>query len=110
MLAAACLALPGFSRAARFELLAGLGAAGLYELQADTLHVGAEDDATTAAAKRALLSGDRMLLERRARDLAAACEVPLVALDRGLAWWDDAAVQLDPLEEPPAAMRRALGL
>jgi len=104
------LALPGFTRAARFDLLVGLGAAGLYELQPDTLHVGAEDDATTAAAKRALLSGDRMLLERRARDLAQACEVPLAALDRGLAWWEDASVELDPLEEPPPAMRRALGL
>jgi hypothetical protein len=104
------LALPGFTRAARFDLLAGLGAAALYELEADTLHVGPEDDATTTAAKRALLSGDRMLLERRARDLAQACELPLAALDRGLAWWDDAAEPLDPLDEPPPAMRRALGL
>src|SRR5215218_3161539 len=83
------LALPGLGRAARFELLATLGAAGLYELEPDTLHLGAGDDATVQAAKRALLSGDAMLLERRARDLAAACELPLAALDRGLALWDD---------------------
>ena len=44
-----------------------------------------EDDATTLAAKRLLVSGDRMLLERRARDLAEACELPIAALDRGLA-------------------------
>jgi hypothetical protein len=104
------LALPGFTRAARFDLLTGLGAARLYELQADTLHLSDDDDAATQAAKRALLSGDRMLLERRARDLAAGCDVPLAALDRGLAWWEDASVQLDPPDEPPAAMRRALGI
>ena len=35
---------------------------------------------TTLAAKRALVSGDRMLLERRARDLADASELPIAAL------------------------------
>ena len=39
---------------------------------------------TTQAAKRILLSGDKMLLERRARDLAARTDVPLAALDRAL--------------------------
>ena len=70
------LALPGMSRAARFELLATLGAAGLYELEPDQLQLGVEDDATTQAAKRILLSGDKMLLERRARDLAARLRRP----------------------------------
>ena len=70
------LALPGFSRAARFDLLAALGAAGRYALEADALHF-VEDDATTLAAKRLLVSGDRMLLERRARDLADAAELPI---------------------------------
>ena len=61
------LALPGFGRAARYSS-SPLGAAGLYELEADALHVAvAHDDATTLAAKRALSSGDAMLLERRAR-------------------------------------------
>jgi hypothetical protein len=50
-----------------------------------------------------------MLLERRARDLAAACELPLAALDRGFALWDDAAAEV-PAEEPTAAMRSALAL
>jgi hypothetical protein len=104
------LALPGLSRAARFELLATLGAAGLYELQPDTLQLSAEDDATAQAAKRALLSGDKMLLERRARDLAAACELPLAALDRGLALWDDPGADLEAGDEPTAAMRSALAL
>lgn len=103
------LALPDLGRAPRFELLATLGAAGLYELEPDMLHLSVEDDATAQAAKRALLSGDKMLLERRARDLAAACDVPLAALDRGLALWDDPGADV-PAEEPTAAMRSALAL
>ena len=51
-----------------------------------------------------------MLLERRARDLARAVDVPLAALDRGLAWWDDPAMELETPEEWPAAMRSALAL
>jgi hypothetical protein len=104
------LALPGFSRGARFELLATLAAAGLYALEPDQLQLGVEDDATTQAAKRVLLSGDKMLLERRARDLATACDVPLAALDRGLALWDDPSAEIDAAEELPAAMRSALAL
>jgi hypothetical protein len=104
------LALPGLGRAPRFELLATLGAAGLYELEPDSLQLGAGDDPTTQAAKRALLSGDKMLLERRARDLAAASELPLAALDRGLALWDDPGAEIEPLEELPAAVRSALAL
>jgi hypothetical protein len=104
------LTLPGLGRAPRFELLVTLGAAGLYELEPDMLQLSVEDDATTQAAKRALLSGDKMLLERRARDLAAACDVPLAALDRGLALWDDPGADIDGLYEPTAAMRSALAL
>ena len=100
---------PGSAAAPRFELLATLGAAGLYELEAGTLQLSAGNDATTQAAKRALQSGDMMLLERRARDLAAACELPLAALDRGLALWDDPAADI-PDEEPAAALRSALAL
>ena len=66
------LALPGFPRDPRFELLVTLGAAGVYPIAAaGALHVGREDDATTLAAKRLLVSGDPRLLERRAADLAA---------------------------------------
>ena len=102
------LALPGFSRAARFELLATLGAAGLYELAPDQLQLAVEDDATAQAAKRILLSGDKMLLERRARDLAAACDVPLAALDRGFALWGDPRAEIDAAEELPGGLRSAL--
>jgi len=81
------LALPGFGRAERFDLLATLGAAGLYPLAPERLHLGGEDP-TTVAAKRALVSGDVPLLERRAAALAEAAGLPLAALDRGLAAWN----------------------
>lgn len=104
------LALPGFGRSARFELLATLGADGLFPLEPDQLQLAFEEDETTQASKRVLLSGDKMLLERRARDLATACDVPLAALDRGLALWGDPGADIDAAEELPAAMRSALAL
>jgi hypothetical protein len=104
------LALPGFPRSARFELLAALGASGRYEVEADALFLAAGDDATTDAAKRLLVSGDKLLLERRARELADACELPLAALDRGLAIWGTPGAGIDLVGEPPAAVRAALGL
>lgn len=84
------------SRAQRFELLVLLGAAGVHLLEADALHVEG-DDPTVTAAKRALLAGEWMLLERRAAALADAAGVPLAALDRGLALWDAGG----PVEAPP---------
>jgi hypothetical protein len=104
------LALPGMTRAVRFELLTTLGAAGLYELEPDQLQLGVEDDATTQAAKRILLSGDKMLLERRARDLASATEVPLAALDRAFALWGDPGAEIETADELPGAMRSSLAL
>jgi hypothetical protein len=103
------LALPGFPRAARFDLLATLGAAGRYDLAADSLHF-IEDDAATLAAKRALVSGDRMLLERRARDLAEASALPLAALDRGLAAWGTPGEHVDLGAELDGGVAAALGL
>jgi hypothetical protein len=104
------LALPGFGRDKRFELLVTLGAAGVYDVEAGAVHFGREDDATTLAAKRALVSGDPRLLERRAADLAAAAELPIAALDRGLALWGDPGAQLDLTMATPAAVRGALSL
>lgn len=104
------LALPGFGRARRFDLLTGLGAAGRYELTAAELFLGLEDDATTLAAKRLLVSGDRLLLDRRARELAEACGLPLAALDRGLAVWGTPGAPVDLAGETPAAVRAALAL
>jgi hypothetical protein len=104
------LALPGFNRAARFDLLTALGAAGRYELRADALQLAAGEDATTEAAKRVLVSGDKLLLERRARDLAEATGVPLAALDRGLAVWGTPGEHADLAAEAPATIRAGLSL
>ncbi|HWK25894.1 MAG TPA: hypothetical protein VNS09_04985 [Solirubrobacter sp.] len=103
------LALPGFTRAMRYDLLATLGAADIYPLAGDALHF-VEDDATTLAAKRALVSGDRMLLERRARDLADASELPIAAFDRGLAVWGTPTAPIDDDTEPDPGIAAALGL
>jgi len=104
------LALPGFPRAARFELLVILGSAGVYELEAGELFLSAGEDATTDAAKRLLVSGDKLLLERRARELAEAAGVPLAALDRGLAVWGTPGAAADPAAEAAPSVRAALGL
>src|SRR5215207_8790794 len=63
----------------------------------------------TADAER-LAAALAIAAERRARELAAACDVPLAALDRGFALWDDPAADLTPAAEPPPAMRSALAL
>jgi hypothetical protein len=104
------LALPGFGRAERFDLLTALGAAGRYELEAGELRLTAGEDATTEAAKRLLVSGDKLLLERRARDLAGAAGVPLAALDRALALWGTPGDHADLAAEAPAPIRAALSL
>jgi hypothetical protein len=101
------LALPGLGRSARFELLVTLGAAERCDVAADGLHPGKEEDPTTIAAKRVLVSGDRMLLERRAAELAGECGVRLGALDRALAVWGRGDA---PAVEAPAEVRSALGL
>jgi hypothetical protein len=103
------LALPGFGRPERFEMLTSLGAAGVVDLEADALHVDASDRTTTAA-KRALLAGEWMLLERRASTLAREAGVPLAALDRGLALWDS-QLPIDPSDgDGHERIRRALGV
>jgi len=48
-----------------------------------SLRLGGADLVTTAA-KRSFGIGDTVLLERRARELAEACEVPPAALDLAL--------------------------
>ena len=104
------LALPGFARAQRFELLTGLGAAGRYDLRAGELQLSVGEDATTEAAKRVLVSGDKLLLERRARDLAEACDVPLAALDRALAVWGTPGEHAELAGEIPGPIRAGLSL
>ena len=115
------LALPGLTRAARYELLVLLGALGLYELQADSLRLAtargaAGEDETTLAAKRVFAIGDQLLLERRAATLAEACGVPLEALAMALAnWGSETRVTLGfppeaTAEDVLATARDALGL
>src|SRR5207248_10018358 len=63
------LALPGLTRAARYELLLSLGRLGVFELRPDSLQLaGAEGhapaDPTLLAAKRVFGIGDPRLLER----------------------------------------------
>jgi len=83
------LALPGFGRMGRYDLLVTLGRLGLYELQPGSLRLtGAPaDDLTTLGAKRVFGIGDPLLLERRAEALAQAASVPIEALDLALANW-----------------------
>lgn len=110
------LALPGLPRDARFELLSSLGALGLYELRPSSLVLGGSDTVTLAA-KRAFAIGDALLLERRAAQLAEACEAPLAALDLALYNWErEARVTggMGPSAEPGPreldAAQTALGL
>jgi hypothetical protein len=86
------LALPGFARMARYELLVTLGRLGLYELTPDSLHLAgarglSSEDLTTLAAKRVFGIGDPLVLERRAQALAEAAAVPIETLDLALANW-----------------------
>jgi hypothetical protein len=85
------LALPGFGRMGRYELLVTLGRLGLYELQADSLHLAVGhtglEDLTTIAAKRVLAVGDPIYLERRASAFAQELDVPIDALDLAFANW-----------------------
>jgi hypothetical protein len=85
------LALPGFARMGRYELLVTLGRLGLYDMQADSLHLAVGraglEDATTIAAKRVLAVGDPIYLERRASAFAQELNVPIDVLDLALANW-----------------------
>jgi hypothetical protein len=86
------LALPGFARMGRYDLLVTLGRLGLYDLHADSLHLSdgrgsSSSDLTTLAAKRAFAIGDPLYLERRALALAEAISVPVETLDLALANW-----------------------
>jgi hypothetical protein len=83
------LALPGFHRSARFDLLTTLGWTSRYELRAGSLLLAGApaDDDTAVAAKRVFGIGDPLLIDRRAAALAEACEVPLEALDLALFNW-----------------------
>jgi hypothetical protein len=88
----------GLSRDTRYALLTLLGRLGVYEIRAGKLFASGENEATWAA-KRALGIGDPLLLERRAADLARACQVPIEALDLGLHNWGSGTRLTDGLPE-----------
>lgn len=79
------LAVGSFGREGRYDLLVTLGRLGLVDVRSSSLQFAG--DATTIAAKRVFGIGDKMLLERRARDLAEAAAVPIEALDVALFNW-----------------------
>jgi hypothetical protein len=110
------LALPGFGRLGRYDLLVTLGWLGLYELRADSLHLSAQpgarsvgasgpsagEEATLAAAKRVFGIGDPIHIERRAAVLAAAAATPVEALDLALWNWSlPSAQERSTLGFPP---------
>jgi hypothetical protein len=82
------MALPGFGRAPRYELLVILGRLGVYEVRPWSLHLSTDPlDPTVIASKRVLGIGDPLLLQRRAAELVEAVGVPIEALDLGLTNW-----------------------
>ncbi len=86
------LALPGFGRVGRYDLLITLGRLGLYELRADSLHLVTRStslagDPTPQAAKRVFGIGDEIHIERRALAFAEALDIPVEALDLALWNW-----------------------
>jgi hypothetical protein len=87
------LALPGFGRMGRYELLVMLGRLGLYDLRPESLHLaaggraGTADGLTTVAAKRVLAVGESIYLERRAVAFAHELSVPVDVLDLAFANW-----------------------
>jgi hypothetical protein len=109
------LALPGFHRRARYDMLVALGRLGRYELAASSLLL-TEDDAVMLAAKRIFGIGDRLTIERRARELAAEAGAPTEALDLAIENWARAEritqgfPGLEASEAALAQAQEALGL
>jgi hypothetical protein len=81
------LALPGFGRAGRYELLVILGRTGVIAAEPGSLQLGHAGDATVLAAKRVFGIGDTINLQRRAADLAHETGVAMAALDLALVNW-----------------------
>ena len=86
------LALPGFGRGGPLRA-ARRRSAGSASSTCAPPRCSFTDDAATTAAKRVFGIGDKILLERRARDLADAVEVPIEALDLALFNWGAPAAE-----------------
>jgi hypothetical protein len=82
------LSLPGLGRDARYEFLVTLGRVGLLDAAPWSLLLDAGRDPVSVAAKRAFLTGDAVLLQRRFGAFARALGIPVAAFDLGLRNWD----------------------
>ena len=81
------LAMRGFARGPRYELLVLLGSLQIFDMRPWSLQLSDAMDPTTIAAKRVFGIGDTINLQRRASDLATATGVPMEALDLALLNW-----------------------
>jgi Alpha-glutamyl/putrescinyl thymine pyrophosphorylase clade 3 len=81
------LAMRGFARGPRYELLVLLGALRVFDMRPWSLHLSDAMDPTTIAAKRVFGIGDAINLQRRASDLSTSLGVPMEALDLALLNW-----------------------
>jgi alpha-glutamyl/putrescinyl thymine pyrophosphorylase-like protein len=81
------LAMRGFGRGPRYELLVLLGSLEVFDMRPWSLQLSDAMDPTTIAAKRVFGIGDAINLQRRASDLATAVGVPMEALDLALLNW-----------------------
>jgi len=79
------LSVEGLGRDARFEMLVAAGAIGVLRVEPEMLALGGRTPVAMAA-RRLFAIAELPVLERRARDLADACGVPLATLD--LAFWN----------------------
>ena len=105
--------MPGFGRAARFDLLVSLGRLGVYEVRPWSLQLAADTlDPTVVASKRVLGIGDPLLLQRRAVELVGAVGVPIEALDLALTNWsrpEGERIRAGATVGVPAPLRERVG-
>jgi hypothetical protein len=116
------LALPGLTRPARYEFVVTLGRLGLIDVTPWSLLLDAGRDPVSVAAKRAFLTGDAVLLQRRFGAFQRELGVPVAAFDLGLLNWDlrpsptapkgylEGGIPCEPDADEVALLGEALGL
>lgn len=119
------LALPGLNRDARYEFLVTLGTFGLLDVAPWSLLLDSSRsgrDPLSVAAKRAFLTGDAVLIQRRFGAFARALGVPVAACDLAFLNWEltpsptapkghlEAGVPVEPDPAEVARYAAALGL
>jgi hypothetical protein len=78
------LAVRGFGRGPRYELLVSLAHLGVVDLRPTSLHLGEPLDPAVVSAKRIFGIGDAINLRRRSAELAREAGLPVEALDLAL--------------------------